>query len=629
MILTKMAVESFDLMLDIGYMLLAATLLAFIARYLRQPLILAYVLAGIIIGPYVLGIVHEHEAITTLAHLGIASLLFMVGLELDMRRLKDVGKVSLGCGLGQIIITFIFGYLLTKFLGFDDISSFYIAFALTISSTMVVIKLLSDQNELDTLHGKIVLGTLLVQDVVTIMVITVITTKGGLSITTIAEPILRGFGLVCIAIVFGGFLIPPILKTVARSPELLFLSALSWCFVFTAFAFHIGFESVEIGAFLAGVSLATFPYNLEIIGRIRSLRDFFSTIFFVSLGLQVPLTTAMLITLPLGDLPLALGDLLPVALSDLTIPLKLPLTLDLLTPAIILSLFVLIGNTLIMIVISTLFGYGKRTSFLTALSLAQISEFSLILVSVGSSLGHISNEIFSLVVFIAVVTITGSSYFIINGGQLYKIFLPALRIFGSISNGKELEEIPLKSKKHIVVCGCHRMGNSIVQTLRALKKDFLVVDLNPDIIRLLIDRRIPCIYGDIGDMEILERINLKDADIVISTIPNQEDNLLLIQQTKKLNPSASIFIAANHLDQALELYDVGADYVILPHILAGEKISEYLKESITDRCRIMNLKKDHIHHLEDVKREELLERYESSILKSLEKKFNGRFRPRS
>ncbi|MEA1924855.1 MAG: cation:proton antiporter [Candidatus Altiarchaeota archaeon] len=583
-------IEGSLLLLDIGYVILSATILAIIARALKQPLIVAYVLAGIIIGPVGMGLITEKEVINVLAEFGIALLLFMVGLELDFRRLKDVGKVSLTCGLGQIIITFIAGFLLAKYLlidmnGYSDLWAFYVALALTISSTMIVVKLLSDMNELDTLHGKIVLGTLLVQDIVSIIVLASLSSLEGFSPVDIISPMLNGVALVSIAVVSAKYVGPQLLRYVSKSTEILFLFALSWCLIFSFISLKMGFETVTIGAFLGGVSLAIFPYNLEVIGRVKSLRDFFATIFFVSLGMQITFDPKLL---PLG---------------------------------LILSAFVLFGNVIIVMLINLLSGFRKRTSFLAAISLAQISEFSLIIVGNGVRLKHIPESMLSLVTIIAVVTITVSSYFIVHGTGLYKKMIPFLNLIERIGDRKirELEKIPKKSRNHIILCGCHSMGKIILETMKDMKKNYLVVDINPEVVKKLIDEGVPCIYGDVGDKEILERIDLKDAEIVISTIPNHEDNLLLIREVKKSNPETLVFISEREVSNALELYSEGADYVIIPDIVSGEIISEYMTEYMTDIKGIKKARKKHIKKLEDIKREEKLGGYEYSILKELER----------
>jgi|WetSurMetagenome_2_1015567.scaffolds.fasta_scaffold27797_3 Kef-type K+ transport system membrane component KefB/voltage-gated potassium channel Kch len=609
------------LLMDIGVTIVAATFFGFIARALRQPLILAYVLAGVVVGPSFFRIITERETIDILAQFGIALLLFMVGLELDIKRLRDVGRVSAGCGIGQIVTTFIFGYMLASYMGFSGYAPFYLAFALTISSTMVVVKLLTDKNEMDTLHGKIVLGTLLVQDVVTIMVLAALPTLGSFSQSVITSSIFTGIGLISFAIVSSKFILPFFMRMAAKSVELLFLFSLSWCFIFASFTYLIflnllvhdspqfALNSVSIGAFLAGLSLASFPYNLEIVGRIRPLKDFFLTLFFASLGMQVTLGV------PAADFSSG-GALVSSVLIGLYSALSSKVTIQ----VIIFSLYVLVGSVVIMMSITSMFGYGKRTSFMTAISLAQISEFSLILAVQGQALGHIDGTIFSIITGVVLITITISSYYIMYSKQLYALLLPALMLFDYVPSGKEFEDMPAKVRQHVILCGCHRMGSRIIDTLKLMNEDFIVVDYNPTTIRRLLQQKTKCIYGDIGDFEILDRVSLKDARIVISTIPEQESNLLLIYETKRRNPKTLVFIVADDMDQALELYDAGADYVIIPKMVSGDRASDLIRTFIRDPPRLKKMKEDHIFKLEDDKKDELLWKYEPSVLRSLEKK---------
>ncbi len=554
------------LLLDMGIVITCATVLALFARVLKQPLILAYVLAGIIIGPFGLKLITSEEIIRIFAELGIAFLLFIVGLELDIQRLKTVGKVSAGCGIGQIIITFIFGFGLARILGFPQLISFYIAMALTISSTMVVIKLLSDKRELDTLHGKIALGTLLVQDIFTIMVLAALPTIDNLSASILISSIVTGLGLISIAIFVSKYVLPSLVRYASRSAELLFLFALSWCFLFSLFSYLVFFyilgfiiPPIAIGSFLGGVSLAIFPYNKEIISRIRSLKDFFLTIFFVSLGMQVPLIFKV----------------------------------SLISDIIILSLFVLVVTPFIVFLLASIYGYGKRTSFLTAISLAQISEFSLILGTQGLLLGHISSEVFSLITWVALITITISSYFIVHSTQLYKFFSPLLHIFNTnVKEDKKLEKLPLISRDHVVVCGSHHTGYDIIRTLRKLKKNFLVIDYDPEIIKELKCQGINCIYGDVEDLETLERIGLKHASLIISTVPDHKDNLLLIKHTRGLNPKAFIMARAETTEGALELYEAGANYVIFTEKIGGMEVARLLKRHYSSKNLELEQMKD-------------------------------------
>ncbi len=579
------------LLWDIGLIILTSTFAAFIARIIKQPLILAYVVAGIFLGPYGMQLITQQDIIKTLGELGIAFLIFMVGLELDVGRLKDVGKVSAGCGLGQIVITAVFGFLIAVLLGFNRLESIYIALALTISSTMIVVKLLSDKEELDTLHGKIVLGTLLIQDLVTITALAIFTTLDSFSFASVITAVMTALGLVAVAIISGRYVLPNVVRFAARSVELLFLSALSWFFIFTAFSQWVftslldpSVSALSIGAFLSGVSLASLPYNLEIVGRIRSLKDFFVTIFFVSLGMQVPL--------------------------------QIPL----ITKMIVFSVFVLIGIPIIMVVICGLFGYGKRTSLLTGLSLAQTSEFSLILATQGVVFGHINQNIFSLVTWITLVTSTVSSYYILHSAEIYNKFLPFLKKLHRFSRNKGLEDLPPDSNQHTIVFGCDRMGGVIVKTLQGIKQDFLVVDLNPEIIKSLMGQRISAIYGDIGDIEVLERINLHSTRIVISTIPNINENLLILKETRKRNPDCIVISTSKTLDDAMYLYNNGVDYVIMPHVLSGKKVSEFLLEYMHKKDEFLELKKQHISELENQKRLNILMRYEPSLMGIFEKR---------
>jgi len=348
-----------SLLIDIGIVIIIATILAYFARYIKQPLILAYMLAGIVIGPLGLKLISDQANIAVLSELGIAFMLFIVGLELDIKKLTHLGFVTFTAGIGQIIFTFAVGYLIALIF-FSKVVALFVAAALTLSSTIIVIKLYSDKNELGTLHGRIVLGILLAQDLVAVFLLAALTGADGFASQAIMFSILKGLIMIIIAFA-AGYLFKYVFKPIAKSQELLFLSAVAWCFFLIFVADQFKF-SIAIGAFLAGISLASLPYNIEIIGRTRSLRDFFATIFFVSLGMQIAFN--------------GVGTLL--------------------IPAIVFSMFVIVGNPLIVLIISGLLGYKGRTSFLAAIAIAQISEFSLILVAIGFARGMLSQDILSL-----------------------------------------------------------------------------------------------------------------------------------------------------------------------------------------------------------------------------------------
>ncbi len=570
---------------DIGILMVAASVFAHIARIFRQPLILGYLFTGILIGPFGYGLIAEKEVIRTLSEFGIAFLLFIVGLELDLTKLRDLGFGPFAAAVGKSLALFGFGFLIAAFFGFSTTAAVYLGLVCAFSSTMIVIKLLSDKRELDTLHGRMMIGILIVEDVLAVLALSVLSSPAGFAEVTAS--VLKGLGLFSIAIVLSRFIVPTIFRYIAGSHELIFVTALALVFSFSFIADISGF-SIAIGSFIAGLSIATFPYNIEIINRVRSLRDFFAILFFTSLGMEIWIEDFSALVLPL------------IAYLVLIILVK----------------------PLVILVLNAFLGYGRRSNFLTAIGLAQVSEFSLIIAFQGLFVGALTPNEFSLIAILAVASFTVTSYFIKYDNQLYGHLSEALVVFDKLSHREQqvLEDIPIKSENHIIVAGGHNMGFSVIKTLKEIGEDFLVVDYNPEIVRELITEGVPCLYGDIGDLEVLERIDLKDADIVISTVPSTEDNKLLIGETKKLNLNALIFVRAKDLDGALSLYNAGADYVIIPDMLSGKKISEFLREHNRNPHQIDQVKEDHILELEKIKEHELLHKYEPSFLKDLERK---------
>ncbi len=541
--------------IEIGIIIIAATLLAYLGRFLRQPSIIAYILAGIIIGPIGLQLISSRELINVFSELGIVFLLFIVGLQLDFTKLKDVGKSSLALGFGQVIFTAVIGYFIAA-QWFNHITSLYLAVALTFSSTVIVLKLLTDKNELHTLHGRIALGVLLFQDLIAIFALVIFSSFSSFSPSVLLQITLKIAAFFIAAAVAGRYLIPYALKYVASSTELLFLASISWGFIVALFAYSLDF-SIAAGVFIAGITMSSNPYATEIGSRIKPLRDFFVTMFFVSLGMQIAIE-----------------------------PLR-----QYLIPTVALSLFVLIGNPLIMLIINAIYGYHPRTSFLSAVSLAQISEFSLVLVSLGFSLGHIPAEIVAITATIATITIGISSYFIIYDEQLYKIFKPFLRWKSKEQHDLYTPEINYDA----VLCGYNRIGYSILNKLHAIKKKTLVVDYNPDIVKYLSSKGIPCLYGDVSDAEVVEKMNLKNVKLLVSTISNMQDDLLILSKLRQANQDAVAVFTASQIDDALKLYNSGADYVILPHLVGGEHFALMIKDFTFKSLR--KQKQDHIREL--------------------------------
>jgi Kef-type K+ transport system membrane component KefB len=557
----SLASFSSSIFFDIIVIFVIATIFVYLARALKQPIIPAYVLAGILLGPIGLGIIKNQDVINTLSEIGIAFLLFIVGLELNLKKLKEISFVSSFVGILQVAGTFFLGYYGSLYFGFTNTEAIYIGFILAFSSTMIVVKLLSDKDELDTLHGRIIFGILLIQDILVILLLSLLNTFNKFSFNILSVALIKGFGLFLVAILLSLYFLPLIFKNAARSQELLFLCAVSICFLFSLLAVSIGF-SIAVGAFLAGLSLASLPYNLDIIGKVSPLKDFFALLFFVSLGMQLYLKESIM-----------------------------------LSPLLYFLLLIIIIKPFIIFVLTKFFGYENRTSFLTAISLGQISEFSLILVSLGLLLGHVSRDIFSFTVLLAVISIVLTSYFIKYDHRLYNKFIGLLAPFEKLEfREHKLEYLEKNSKNDIILFGGHRTGSMFIKDFMRHKKKFLVIDYNPEVIRKLIRRKIPCLYGDIVNYEILKKAGIKNTKVIISTIPNEEDSLFLIEYTKKENRKALVFVTARDVEQALELYKAGADYVILPKILTGNKVSEIV-DKVKDKKDLFKIRREHIKHL--------------------------------
>ena len=381
---------------ELSVVIAIATFVSIIMKLIRQPLIIGHIITGIILGPFALNLVQSNDTLVAFSQIGIAFLLFIVGLNLNFRTLKDVGKLALVIGLCQVAVTFVIGYVIAVFLGFSNTSALYLSTALTFSSTIIVVKLLADKHEIDSLHGKIAIGLLLIQDFIVILILmfhSSLLNNGNFQALVIST-LLKVVIAILIVFFMSIYVMPKILLYVAKSQELLFLFGISWVLTFAVVLNKLGF-SIEMGALFAGISLASSPFNLEISSKLKPIRDFFIILFFIFLGAQMLFT----------------------------------ITSDILVKIIALSVFVLIGKPLIVMMIMGILGYRKRVGFLTGLSMAQISEFSFILAVLGASYGQLSQETMSIITFVGLISIAGSTYLIMNSGKLYDKFSKYLSVF--------------------------------------------------------------------------------------------------------------------------------------------------------------------------------------------------------
>jgi Kef-type K+ transport system membrane component KefB len=518
-------------------------------KILKQPLIIGYILSGVIVGPLILNLIQNTESLQIFSEFGIAFLLFIVGLYLNPKTIKEVGKISLITGIGQVLFTSMAGYLLSKLMGFSNLTSIYIAVALTFSSTIIIMKLLSDKDSLDKLYGKISIGFLLIQDLIAILILIVISsiTSGGNATNLIFMILLKGFILLVLLFLISYFILPKLSNFFAKSSELLFIFSISWGLVLSALFAYIGF-SIEVGALIAGIMLSLTPYSYEISSKLKPLRDFFIVSFFILLGSQM-------------------------IFNDFS---------SIWIPAIIFSSFILIGNPIIVMGLMGIFGYTKKTGFMAGLTVAQISEFSLILISLGVRSGHLSAQTLSLVTIVGLITIAGSTYMIIYSDKIFKFLSRYLTIFEKKKIRKEIKE---HKEYSYLLFGDHRIGFSIMNSYIKNKKKYLVVDFNPERVKKLRANKINCLYGDVSDVEFLEELKLRKSKLIVSTIPEFETNLLLLNKIKEKNKKAIVILTANQIIEANILYKKGADYVILPQIISGEHISKLMENLNEDKSK--------------------------------------------
>jgi Kef-type K+ transport system membrane component KefB len=520
--------------------------IGFLGRLLKQPLIVSFIAVGLIVGPYGLDLLRSVEKIHLLSEMGIAVLLFVVGLKLDVSLIRTSGTVALSTGLGQVIFTSVFGYFICIALGFEPVTSVYIAVALTFSSTIIIVKLLSDKKEIQSLHGQISIGFLIVQDIVVIIAMIVLSALGTTSEYSVWEEILwvvvKGIGLVLFVILLIRYVMGWVTSLMARTPELLVLFALSWAIALAALSDFMGF-SKEVGAFLGGISLASTAYREIISGRLVSLRDFLLLFFFIHLGSQVNVTL-------IGEQIL---------------------------PALILSIFVLVGNPIIVMIIMGLLGYRKRTGFLAGLNVAQISEFSLILAALGLSLGQINEETLGLITLVGLLTIGISTYLIMYSHQIYEMVAPALGIFEKMNPYREVDEEKLFNKKFdVIIFGLGMYGNNIAKSLEEQGFTVFGVDFDPRAVKRWNRKGRAAQYGDADDPELME-ILPGNTQCMISTLPDKQINLALIKYLKSADYKGKIAVTSYYGRTAKELELAGADLILLPFVDASENIVDKLK----------------------------------------------------
>ncbi len=526
---------------QLSFVLVIAAAIAFAMRLLKQPLIVGYIVTGIIVGPGLLSLVSDKEAFDAFSEIGIALLLFIIGLELSMGVIKKLGKPVFLTAASILFTIGTIGFLVGSAFQFTFVESLLVGLAMFFSSTIIIAKVLSDKKEITRLNGQIAIGVILLDDIVaTFALLFVAANKAGhaLSGFEIAVLVLKGILVTAILAFLSVKVLPKVTKYMAKSQELLFLFALAWGFGVATLINYVGF-SIEIGALFAGVALAHLPYAGQIGARLKPLRDFFVILFFISLGEHMQLSSLSTAILP----------------------------------AIALSLIVLILKPLVVMVSLGLLGYTRRTSFKTGINLSQISEFSIILIVLAASTGVVSSTISAIITLVALITITVSAYLMQYDNLIYRKLEKHLSMF---ERATAADKQKAAKRYPLVLIGYQNGGHQYLKTFRSLKKRFVVVDYNPDAIDELERANIDYLYGDVTDPELLAEINMDAVKLIVNTIGDHDVNVGFVRYVRRRNDNAVIVCYSSNYSEAAELYKLGVSYVMLPHFIGSERLSNFI-----------------------------------------------------
>ena len=535
---------------EIGTAILAATVLGFLFQLCRQPVILGYLVAGALIGPEIgLKLVSNPANIEVISEIGLILLLFIIGLELNPASLLSSGKTLVYAGIGQFVFCLLIGLgffvLLGYPLGGGRIDALYLSLFCALSSTAIVVKLLYDKFELDTLPGRISLGILIFQDLWAILILALQPNFMNPKVPLVAMALGKAILLLAVGFLLSRYVLRRIFARIDKTPEMVVAMSIAWCTFMAGLGSWIGM-SMEMGALIGGAAIASFPYGVHVTAKVLPLRDFFLTLFFLSIGMKIPFPDVSTLTM-----------------------------------AIVIVLFVIVSRLITVYPILSLTGSGRRTSFITSLNLAQISEFSLVIAALGVSYGHIEQSLMSLIIYAMAMTSVLSSYFIKSNHRLYLVFDGLLSKGGWPSNEKEQNTQEESNHYPIVLLGYHRSARALIEKIQDTAPDLLrkimVIDFNLEVLKELGDRNVKGVFGDISSMDTLDHAHVAQAEIIISTIPDmllkKTSNLLLVKTCRTLAPNAVIVATADSAKQFEELKKCGADEVLLPYSLIGENLA--------------------------------------------------------
>lgn len=532
-----------ELFLEIAAVMMTAGVLSLLAYRLKQPLVIAYIFTGIIMGPAALGFAQSTDVFETMSRVGVAFLLFIVGLNLNWRNIKDVGFVALAAGVAQMLLTSAAGWAIGNALGLGGWTSVFLGVSFAFSSTIIIVKMLTDKEDIERLYGRIAVGALIVQDLIAMVLLLILSayTEGGTVSALLTTSFTKAIAAVAMLFFFAKFAIPKLFSFAAKNQELLFLMAIAWCFAVAGGLQLLGF-GIEIGALMAGVALAGSGFQHEIEAKVRFVRDFFLVIFFIVLGTHLGFENVQALILP----------------------------------GLAFAAFVLVGNPLIMLGIMKLMGYHPRTGFLAGTTVAQISEFSFILIAGGIAAGLVDKTALALATMVGLITIAISSYLITYNEHIFEFFarhIPWLR-GNAPEHESESEHAP-----HVVLLGFDRMGEEIFPMVEEVTSRYLIIDFNPSVVERLKEHDVPVMYGDAGNEDLLKLARIDEAKMIISTIPDMEVNADILDFVQARGSKALVVLTVKNSDDAARCYALGASFVIIPSILGGAHFAQLLKKA--------------------------------------------------
>lgn len=548
-----------DVFTQLSLVIVIAAIIAYIVRFFKQPMLIGYILAGMIVGPSLLHVIDDRHAFDTFSEIGIALLLFIIGLELSVGVIKRLGKPVFLTAAALLFSIGTLGFLVGTTFGFLPTEALLVGLAMFFSSTIIIAKVLSDKKEISRLNGQIAIGIILLDDIVATFALLFVAAAGShamLGPLDIGLLLLKGIAVIAVLAFLSLKVLPKVAKSVAKSQELLFLFALAWGFGVATVVNYIGF-SIEIGALFAGVALAHLPYASQIGARLKPLRDFFVILFFISLGES----------LQLGNLVYAIF------------------------PALALALIVITLKPLIVMISLGLLGYTRRTSFKTGVNLSQISEFSIILIVLAASTGLIRPEVSAIITLVALITIIVSTYLMQYDNLIYKKLERHLNIFeqaGAVDKKHESKNYPL------ILIGYNNGGHQYLKTFRSLKKKFVVIDYDPEVIDDLQHANINYLYGDATDPELLGEINMESVHLIVNTVSDHELNVSLAKYVRRRNDKVVIVCYSKTYNEAAELYRLGVSYVMLPHFIGSERLSAFISTHGISRQSFDNYREKHM-----------------------------------